>query len=213
MPQDGQATTPRDTPKVNDKRVQKAISAPGGLNRILSSINFANSSAGDSSKQSTPGVQGTQPSTPLTKATPAQKPTELEVAPQAVKLPGSISKMSTISIPKPKRKKHSEAEYVEVAIPTDGSLHVTCKDIKGALALTHAEHWLAQHKGRTLSSQVTKIYSSEGDELTPVQFEAKAGLKSSGRWKRTIAVKATDGSEVPLGDFLDAYFKLPAPST
>ena len=40
----------------NDKVLEKVIRAPGGLSRILSSINVAaQSSGGDSSKQSTPG--------------------------------------------------------------------------------------------------------------------------------------------------------------
>lgn len=184
--------TPRDTPKVSDKVLQKVMGAPGGLSRILSSINLANSPQGESPNQPAPDAQiaweaKAEQALAMKKATVEEK--------KAAKEPIDIGRIRRVDVTyqhSTRRGQKSTTETAVVMVPIDGGLHVKCGDIEGEFI--------------NFSQRPTDyiIRRANGEEFTPSKFESLAFDKGR-QWKKRITVKSVDSThDIPVGDFLSA---------
>tara|TARA_B100000674_G_scaffold485273_2_gene491898 strand:+ start:130 stop:723 length:594 start_codon:yes stop_codon:yes gene_type:complete len=195
---------------VDEKVLQKVIRAPGGLSRILSSINCAAQSSGaGSSKQSTPAKDKAQSKAPESTANPPVTPAPTPVAATPAALPSSsppASKQRKVTVVKslPGRGKRKTCE-VSYAVPEGEKVPVCIKDVRGEFFFR-----------RGPKDYRVRITTEDGTskDISPAAFEQHAGLKR-GKWRRSISLVKTEPAsdaqepDMHIGEFLDAFEALP----
>lgn len=168
------------------------MGAPGGLSRILSSINLANSPQGESPHQAAPDVQTEQDAnTEQAVATRKAAAEEKKTGKEPVDI-SSIRKVDVTYQHSIRRGQKSTTETAVVMVPDDGILRVKCGDIEGEFI---------NFSQRPIDYIIRR---PDGEEFTPSKFESLAYDKGR-QWKKRITVQSADLTHnVPIGDFLSA---------